>query len=526
VADEGMLATFFVFHIGVLLKKIKMFSLFKATYSNDSQTQKSLRNASWNSIDYLVLPLLWIICTPFFVRHLGVDHYGIWMLVNAFLGLTGVLGFGLADAVVKYVSRYRATNDEHKVSHLVETVVSITLLMGVFLLATIYLVTPFLASCVFKIKSTDVSLMVSSLRMGGVGMLLRSVDAIILAVFQGYERYDLASLLNFPINFFMMVANLFWVFLGYDVPALIASSVIFIFCGIIAKVLVVNKIFCKKRLRILYIDKKIFWEIYSFALYSWTRDVSGILLNQADKIIIVSLLGTSALAYYNVCLQLTQQIHALLNKTFAFLFPLVTFTKLTGNKLELRQIYFNSLNSITVAAAAIGLPIFIFADNILTIWMGESFASHASILLKILAVVFTFWTTSIVPYYFMNGADFYRLNTVFGLIGGVLVTVLSMVLIPSLGIIGAPIARLMTLPTSLLGRTILHYNILGDRRWYAAFAVFFPLAILFGIAHILGRFVSIYVLASPVLLGLSSTLVAILSGTSIYLILRRINPVV
>src|ERR1035438_6753012 len=48
--------------------------------------QRSLRNSSYSLADYLLLPVLWIVATPIFLRRLGVDQYGIWMLVNTVMG--------------------------------------------------------------------------------------------------------------------------------------------------------------------------------------------------------------------------------------------------------------------------------------------------------------------------------------------------------------------------------------------------------------------------------------------------------
>jgi len=47
------------------------------------------------------LLVLYFVATPIFVHKLGVDQYGIWMLVNACFGFSGVLAFGLSDATIK-----------------------------------------------------------------------------------------------------------------------------------------------------------------------------------------------------------------------------------------------------------------------------------------------------------------------------------------------------------------------------------------------------------------------------------------
>ena len=72
--------------------------------NRSEEFRRSLRNASWSILDYLVLPLLLLLVTPFLVFKLGIGRYGVWMLVNALTGTRGVFNLGTGDATIKYVS--------------------------------------------------------------------------------------------------------------------------------------------------------------------------------------------------------------------------------------------------------------------------------------------------------------------------------------------------------------------------------------------------------------------------------------
>ena len=102
-------------------------------------------------MDYLVLPLLLLLVTPFLVFNLGTERYGIWMLVNAVTGTMGVFNLGLGEATIKYVSSYRARMDLHGVVRVVRSTLTVYGLLAVATAAAIVASAPFLVHRVFKV---------------------------------------------------------------------------------------------------------------------------------------------------------------------------------------------------------------------------------------------------------------------------------------------------------------------------------------------------------------------------------------
>lgn len=65
-------------------------------------------------LDYLNIGLtniVGIILTPFIIRQLGNDEYGLYTLIGAFVGYIAVLDLGLGNAIVRFIAKYRAEQD-------------------------------------------------------------------------------------------------------------------------------------------------------------------------------------------------------------------------------------------------------------------------------------------------------------------------------------------------------------------------------------------------------------------------------
>ena len=66
-------------------------------------------------LSYLTLMLtniIGLILTPYIIKNLGDSEYGLYILIGGIIGYLTILDLGLNNAIVRYVSIYRAKNDK------------------------------------------------------------------------------------------------------------------------------------------------------------------------------------------------------------------------------------------------------------------------------------------------------------------------------------------------------------------------------------------------------------------------------
>ena len=69
------------------------------------------KGAALNYVTILLTNVIGIVMTPFILNHLGKAEYGIYLTIGALVGTISLLDFGLNNAVVRFVAKYRAEND-------------------------------------------------------------------------------------------------------------------------------------------------------------------------------------------------------------------------------------------------------------------------------------------------------------------------------------------------------------------------------------------------------------------------------
>jgi O-antigen/teichoic acid export membrane protein len=102
-----------------------------------SQKKRFLVNVVWSWIGVAVNLVLGIVLSPIIVRRLGVERYGVWVLLFSTMDYLRLLDFGFRSAVINRCARHKARHEWAEVNQTIATAVLYFLLIATpcFLLA-------------------------------------------------------------------------------------------------------------------------------------------------------------------------------------------------------------------------------------------------------------------------------------------------------------------------------------------------------------------------------------------------------
>lgn len=411
--------------------------------------QRSIRNASFSTIEYVITPLLYIISTPFLVHRLGINHYGIWMLANSVAGVVGVLNFGLSEATVKYVSMYRGRRDEDGVARCILSTFTLYFFLAILMGIICWVLAPFLVKRIFKISEEDFTVAIWAMRFAGIVLALRTVGSVFLSALRGFERYDLTSKINIGTLSLMTLSSVTLVFFGYGIEVVLFGMIIVSCLSLFVSIIVIKKLVQGLNIRLTF-DISSAKETFSFGLFSWVQGIAATIFAQADRLLIGALIGTSAIAYYSVSINVAQQVHAAVGASTAFIFPLVSSEKEKQDGINLKKLFNKSLLFTIIVSLSILLPLLFGGKLFLRIWMGADFAANSYVLVSILACAYFLLAVNVIPHYFLLGFGEVRFVSMTNIAGGILSLTVMAFSLPFWGINGAAIGRLFyALPVTL-----------------------------------------------------------------------------
>jgi O-antigen/teichoic acid export membrane protein len=411
--------------------------------------QSNATNALYSIAEYIAQPLAMILAARFLINTLGVQQYGLWMLVSAIVGSIGILSTGFGDATVKYVSKYRGQKNSEGVERTIRATLTINAALGSLLGTVVWMLAPFLTYRVFKIEPGFRNASVWAIQISAIILVLRSIESVFVSTLRAFERYGPAVKLNIVLRSGVVISAVILAAAGRGVAAIMLATLFWSFVGVLLQAAAAQRI--SGGFSILpSVRADALQEVFRFGCFSWSQALAGIVFGYADRFVVGAMMGTAPVAIYVLCVQVTQPIHGLSAAAFNFLFPHISSRHEAGETGATTRIFRFAVTTSIVLSLAVALPLVMLSKPLLTLWMGAEFAEQGYVLLRILAVAYALLAINVVPHYTLLALGRVRYVSVVNVLGSALCLCMMTLLIPSLGLTGAALGRLLYGPVLAL----------------------------------------------------------------------------
>ncbi|NUQ81081.1 MAG: oligosaccharide flippase family protein [Bacteroidetes bacterium] len=437
--------------------------------------------AFWTVSDALIYPILLLIATPFFISHLGVEDFGYWMLINSVIAGLGVLNFGMSESVIKFVSEFSREDQRDTQIHLVNSITALQnrlsiVILGVFILSGI-VVLPFVLTGTGE-APVWVTLGVMTL----IIFLLRLYEQLFVAIYKGIERYEMASKWTIASKLSQLIVQMVALTFHADLVWIFSFALGAAGFFVIAEWKKLKKDYPRFHLMSWSVDQESMKKVLGFSLWSWGQSISGIIASQADRYIVAAVGGIQTFTFYSIGQMVASQFHSLFSSAVTWIFPKISRKSANQEGMELA---YRKLQAWVVGAGLAGLLIFYWLSEwLIALWLPADVYANSLVYVHLFIVYAGFSITSIIPFYFMNGAGLVKLNTLSGLSGIALSAVTMPIGYWIAGPSGFVYGRyLVPLLIGSVTRTVLHQRLFNISNWYSgttllAPSVFFAVVIL------------------------------------------------
>lgn len=418
-----------------------------------------------------------LLATPFFIEKLGVEQFGIWILINSIIGSLTLLNGGFGDAAIKYISQYNAKSDSEGVSRVVNTTFSLFIYISVIFVLMAYLI--LIGEYHVKLFSSDVNhreLLFQSLYAVVPFFVFRLVEQVILSFFRGFERYDMASKFSIISKSTMVLINIALAAMGYSLVQIFISSTVVTFISLLFEIRWLQKL-CPYLVLHKKPDKATLKEISSFSIWAWLQTVAGILFSQADKFVVAACAGLSVLTYYSIGFMVASQIHALFAAASSWLFPVVS--KKVEQRDDLLQPYYRIQFFMILGGLLCIGTLFAIRQPLFIAWLGQETYNNSILLIEGFLLFEVLIIPFIVPFYFFNASGHIQKNTLFMLATNILMLTLMYLGYIFYSIEGMLVGRIVgTMLVYLFWILSIHRLLFNQRNTLRPLLIFMPSTIL------------------------------------------------
>jgi O-antigen/teichoic acid export membrane protein len=343
-----------------------------------------VRNAFSNLLGAVIPALVALGTVPLVVRGLGDAGYGVYSLVTAIVGYFAVIDINVTAGSVKYISEFNARQDREKISETVFFGLMVYALLGTAGALALYAGAELFATRVFTVPPQLIPETVATLEIAALGFLLGQLQTYLQSVPQSLMRYDVSSRIEMVFGTCVPLLTVAVLMLGYGLFEVILLRVASSSVHCCVLWLGIRRLLPGLTLRWARPDLK--RDLMGFSAYSFLSRFAALSYAYADKLIIGSLIGVTALAYFTVASTLANRVLGLTYRLSGVFFPAASALAARGELVRLDRLYLKATRYVLFLNAAVLVLVAVFAYDILLYWMNPEFARNGSIVLAVMAL--------------------------------------------------------------------------------------------------------------------------------------------
>ncbi|MDO8299211.1 oligosaccharide flippase family protein, partial [Lacisediminimonas sp.] len=379
--------------------------------------------------------------------------FGIVTLIGSVIGYFGVLDVNLSAGAIKYLAESHAAGERRRFAETFWFGAMFYGALGAVGGLAIFLSAGWLLDQFFTVSASLHADTVLALQIGAVGFAVTQVQNYLITVPQALQRYDRSAQSEAFFGIAVSVASVLVAIAGGGIAGVIAVRI---------GVSILNVAYLVWLLHSFKLDMGICWPgpavrrgMTSFSAYAYLSKLASTLHQHGDKLIIGSLAGPVALAFYTVPATLAGRILGLTYRLSSVIYPRASALAATNRLGELRIIYFGAMRHITyINLIALG-TIVLAGEEFLRQWVGEEFVAAGYPVLVLMTLAMMVDSLTNIPSLVNDALGHPRITGRFALVRAVVGVSLVYAGCLLSGIVGATVGHLIA--TLVLGASFLLY---------------------------------------------------------------------
>jgi O-antigen/teichoic acid export membrane protein len=333
-----------------------------------------LKSSIFRFLERIVLVVTSLVMTPFFITELGVQEYGYWLLLLSILGWFNIIELGFPTATQRLLIFAIERNPE-KVNKVFSTSLLLFFFLAIFAATFLLVISSYLS--VFFENLDDIDIVKNLLPL----MVIKVVFDFMMNSFHGFYtaflRLDIDSNLT-SLNVLLKAALVFLMLPSLGLLGAVIATLIADVLTNVMKIYYAKKLFSRMKFSFKYIETKLVIEMFSYGKHVIAAGVANMIHNRADPFVVGKLFSANSIAIFGVASNLTAHIKAFtfaINDAFA-----PVFTKKIAQKEDVNFVFSNAISINFFLATSFFIPLIIFSEGFILLWIGEGFELASSII--------------------------------------------------------------------------------------------------------------------------------------------------
>ncbi len=407
--------------------------------SAPSLGSRVLRNSAWSILGWLSLLVLSLVTSPFMVRRLGAELYGLLALLMSVVAPLGLMDLGMGEATIKYVAEGLGRRDMREVERYLRTMLTMNAAMGLLGWLVLFLLSRVLVERVFQAPEPLRGVAHECLLWLGLTWCATQVRQTFVGAVSALQQYRILNIGNFLTQAAVSGGGLVALFVSSDLRQVVACQSVITVLSSFAWWLLAARLLPELRM-IPGLDRAALRHSLGFGAWQNLNNLGGILTHQSQRWLLGSMLSVASVGVYNLASQIVTLVYTLAYRGGQVLLPAVSQLQGEAKEEEAAALMLQSnwvVTSLVTPAIAV---VAVFAEDLLRLWVGEDVAQAGSNGLRVLCISHAMGLVCAIPSFYLLGTGRPHWLSYVALAQGVTAIPTAWVLVPRWGVVGAAAA--------------------------------------------------------------------------------------
>lgn len=323
-----------------------------------------------------VANVLGLLYTPFMLRMMGQEEYGLYSLVASVVSYLTLLDFGFGNAIVRYTSQYRAAGRTSELPYMFGMFSMLYVVVG--LIALVFgLILYFNIERLFGRAMNDVEL--GKMRIMMLLLVFNMVFTFFMSVWRNipiaFEKFIFSKAVNLARMLLNPLVMIFLLFLGYKAVALVVVITIFNILTICA-----DYWYCRKKLhaklRLGQFHRSLVGEVISYSFWIFVGVIVERIYWSTGQFLLGMFEGSAVVAVYAISVQLAYVYMGLGSSLWGMFLPKVVKMTTAHNEDAVSELFVRSCRIQYIILLYVLILFVVFGKAFIAFWAGVKYA-HA-----------------------------------------------------------------------------------------------------------------------------------------------------
>ena len=390
-------------------------------------------SSSWFSLGINIVTGIFL--SPFILHHLGDTAFGVWVLIFSVTGYYGLFDLGIRSSVVRYVSKFTATEEDEELAKIVNTSLFSYSCIGLASMVLTLVLCLNVEHVFPKIPPDMIPTARWLLLMVGGSIALGFPLGIFGGFLEGLQRFYILNWTNVVATLLRTALIVVVLNRGYG---LLMVAFITIFLPMIASIVraIIALHLRPVPLAIKCVDRATFRRIVNYSSSTFLIMVAGRLKFKTDEIVIGTMLSAAAVTYFNIGNRIVDYAGQVVTTLAQVFVPMSSQSEAKGDMNRLRKIFVVGNRVCAFIIFPICATLLILGRSVIEVWVGKKYVATSYPVLVIMIIACTLWWSQSASGRVLFGMSKHGTWAKITLIEGVSNLILSIILVRPFGIIG------------------------------------------------------------------------------------------